>query len=320
MAFDFPNAPALDQLYEPAGGPKYRWDGTAWVKVPIVGADGPQGPIGPTGPTGPAGPGVPTGGATGQVLAKTSGADYATAWVPSAPAVGLVDIGDAPPSSPVDRQLYWESDSGAMFIRFDSTWVQVASPGVADCPADGGEYLRVNGLWRLHRQSFDLAGKASQVVTIPTTAKSARITMTTTCSATYQNYMRWSVDGTTFPNGATDYILAGFHYGAGGAAPITQAGVGLSQFSLTLQNTNPTIPDILDIILTTQSLAGSQFNMLTRSSVYNSTASLLATHIFYHQYSNLAAFLSATQLKAFLIFNDGTNWNGSSQMTVEWMY
>ncbi|MET0721507.1 MAG: hypothetical protein ABWY64_11815, partial [Tardiphaga sp.] len=68
------------------------------------------------------------------------------------------------------------------------------------------------------------------------------------------------------------------------------------------------------------SLAGSQFNMLTRSSVYNSTASLLATHIFYHQYSNLAAFLSATQLKAFLIFNDGTNWNGSSQMTVEWMY
>jgi hypothetical protein len=40
------------------------------------------GPPGPAGPAGPAGPGVPAGGATGTHLAKTSGADYATAWVP----------------------------------------------------------------------------------------------------------------------------------------------------------------------------------------------------------------------------------------------
>lgn len=36
---------------------------------------------GPTGPEGPAGPGFPAGGATGQVLAKTSSVDYATEWV-----------------------------------------------------------------------------------------------------------------------------------------------------------------------------------------------------------------------------------------------
>ena len=42
---------------------------------------GDTGSTGATGATGPAGLGVPAGGSTGQVLAKTSGADNATAWV-----------------------------------------------------------------------------------------------------------------------------------------------------------------------------------------------------------------------------------------------
>lgn len=48
-----------------------------------TGATGPTGPTGATGATGAsgaAGPGVPTGGTTGQVLAKNSGTDYDTAW------------------------------------------------------------------------------------------------------------------------------------------------------------------------------------------------------------------------------------------------
>ena len=52
----------------------------------IQGNQGPmgaQGVAGPTGATGPAGPGVPTGGTTGQVLAKASDTDYDTQWVPS---------------------------------------------------------------------------------------------------------------------------------------------------------------------------------------------------------------------------------------------
>jgi len=39
------------------------------------------GSAGPAGPAGPAGVGVPAGGTTGQVLAKSSGVDYATSWV-----------------------------------------------------------------------------------------------------------------------------------------------------------------------------------------------------------------------------------------------
>lgn len=41
---------------------------------------GPQGPAGSPGADGAPGPGVPAGGATGRVLAKTSATDYATAW------------------------------------------------------------------------------------------------------------------------------------------------------------------------------------------------------------------------------------------------
>lgn len=46
-----------------------------------TGDTGPAGPAGPTGSQGPAGVGVPTGGTTGQVLAKKSGTAYDTEWV-----------------------------------------------------------------------------------------------------------------------------------------------------------------------------------------------------------------------------------------------
>jgi hypothetical protein len=46
------------------------------------GSPGPAGPEGPEGPQGVPGEGVPPGGAAGEVLAKASGTDYDTEWVP----------------------------------------------------------------------------------------------------------------------------------------------------------------------------------------------------------------------------------------------
>lgn len=81
-------------------GPK---TGGVWpVGISLAGADGDIGPIGATGstgpqgakgdtgdtgPTGPAGPGVPTGGTTGQVLAKIDGTNYNDHWI-DPPATG----------------------------------------------------------------------------------------------------------------------------------------------------------------------------------------------------------------------------------------
>jgi hypothetical protein len=51
------------------------------IPAGATGATGPAGPTGPTGATGATGPGVPTGGTTGQVLAKNSATNYDTHWV-----------------------------------------------------------------------------------------------------------------------------------------------------------------------------------------------------------------------------------------------
>jgi hypothetical protein len=86
-------APAVLYIREGASG----WS----AAIPFQGEQGEAGPTGPQGiqgPTGPAGPagadgadgeGVPTGGTTGQVLAKASGTDYDTAWVDAAAGGGL---------------------------------------------------------------------------------------------------------------------------------------------------------------------------------------------------------------------------------------
>ena len=54
--------------------------GAAGATGPI-GPQGQIGPIGPQGPSGTSGQGVPTGGTTGQVLAKVDDTNYNTAWV-----------------------------------------------------------------------------------------------------------------------------------------------------------------------------------------------------------------------------------------------
>ena len=65
-------------------GAFYVWDGSAWDNLGTL--VGPQGPTGATGATGPAGAdgadgvGVPAGGTAGQLLKKSSGTDYGTAW------------------------------------------------------------------------------------------------------------------------------------------------------------------------------------------------------------------------------------------------
>jgi Collagen triple helix repeat (20 copies) len=71
-----------------------------------AGATGPQGPKGDTGPTGPVGPqGLP----------------------------GGTFVGDDAPISPVDGQLWWESDSGNLMIWYydgnSRQWVSANSPG-----------------------------------------------------------------------------------------------------------------------------------------------------------------------------------------------
>lgn len=64
-------------------------------------------------------------------------------------------IGDTAPASPTPGMLWWESDSGILFIWYDDgnsqQWVQVSGVGdfnaVPEAPLDGKTYGRVNGAW-----------------------------------------------------------------------------------------------------------------------------------------------------------------------------
>jgi hypothetical protein len=67
-----------------------------------AGATGATGATGPTGATGATGPGVAAGGTTGQVLAKTSGTDYATGWV----TLPKITVSTTAPSSPATNDVW----------------------------------------------------------------------------------------------------------------------------------------------------------------------------------------------------------------------
>ena len=97
------------------------------------GATGPRGPAGPQGPAGasgatgargPAGQGVPAGGTDGQVLTKTSSANYATAWeTPTAGGGGL--------------------DQAAVDARIDNA-IPPAQRVPSFAAGDAGEVVKVN--------------------------------------------------------------------------------------------------------------------------------------------------------------------------------
>jgi hypothetical protein len=94
------------------------------------GPTGPQGPQGDTGATGPVGPPGPSGIAD----APTDGATYGrknAAWVSLAGVTASVVVSDTAPAGAADNTLWWESDSGLLYVRYNdgnsSQWV-IACP------------------------------------------------------------------------------------------------------------------------------------------------------------------------------------------------
>lgn len=93
----------------------------------LTGSTGPQGPIGNTGPTGSTGPQGPTGNTGPQGPIGNTGATGATG--PQGPP--LVIVSDTPPTGVPDNALWFESDTGLLYIRYNdgnsTQWV-IASP------------------------------------------------------------------------------------------------------------------------------------------------------------------------------------------------
>jgi hypothetical protein len=104
-----------DFQIEYIGGSILSWTYNEQVEI-LVAPIGDAGTVGATGPTGAAGQGVPLGGATGQILRKTSDASYATEWVdPEAVQdVSLNELTDVNLSSLTNGQvLVYDQDTNA---------------------------------------------------------------------------------------------------------------------------------------------------------------------------------------------------------------
>jgi hypothetical protein len=154
-----------------------------------------------------------------------------------------VIVSDTPPPNPFVGMLWHESDTGSTFVWVDdgnsTQWVQFnIAPLPTFPPSDGGEYVMVNGVWRLKSQSFNLDGLSQLDIQIPTTARLARLALSARLSATGQIYMRWSGDGTTFVAGASDYIYGGAIHNSGSAAYGGQATVSGGAVVLTPYSDN----------------------------------------------------------------------------------
>ena len=106
----------------PSSGQFLKWDGSAWINatIPAINTLDDVGDV------------TITGVATGQTIQWNG-----TAWVNT---VSIpVSITDTAPASPATGGLWFESDTGSMFVYYDSHWVEIGGGSVSGGGGGGGE-------------------------------------------------------------------------------------------------------------------------------------------------------------------------------------
>lgn len=110
------------------------------------------------------------------------------------------------------------------FIRLREFYTQVRGVVLSpDAPVDDGEYVRINGVWRLKSQRVDLSGLAfatGAAVPVPTGARLMKFAWDVgkVDAGAYAPSIRLSVDGSTFLAGASDYAYTGNYFAHNGTA------------------------------------------------------------------------------------------------------
>ncbi len=106
-----------------------------------AGSAGATGPAGLMGATGPAGTGVPAAGTTGQLLAKSSNADYATEWIdaPTVAAGGVMSVLVTTGSEPrptADTVLWLGGSSEPANMASGDLWFSPTQPTDTEAPSE----------------------------------------------------------------------------------------------------------------------------------------------------------------------------------------
>ena len=112
-----------------------------------TGATGPAGPEGPQGDEGPEGPQGATGatGATGPTGPQGEQGEQGEQGDTGAPGGASIIISDTPPAGAPDNALWWESDTGQIYVRYNdgstTQWVTASPQPEVPAEATAAEYL-----------------------------------------------------------------------------------------------------------------------------------------------------------------------------------
>ena len=150
---------------------------------------------------------VPAGGATGQILRKTSNADYAAAWQ---------DVVISSATAPADTRAFWyNTENGNAYIYYDSFWASVS--GAAGVPLGGTagqvlaktsstdyatQWVAPSALTLLAQQTFTAATSIIIDNVFSATYNSYQIVVSATSSAASAVLLNYRVGGV---NAATNY-------------------------------------------------------------------------------------------------------------------
>jgi hypothetical protein len=269
----------------------------------------------------------PTAPATGTLYAPSGGPTYrwdGTVWSQIAQPFQGAFPSDTAPTNPVHGQLWWETDTGLLYVYYtdanSSQWVEVVSSSMPDPPADGNEYVRVNGVWRLKSQSYDLAGKTSQDFAVPAWGPSiARLSLWAQIPSAMYQMLRFSGDGTTFYAGATDYQMTGFtHYtGSLGFANMVQG--NNTEVLLTTQGDNLTILQSSIVTLILKRGATGLITWQVRGETFGSSATVLFATNMLTGYLNGPVLPANSSIKALRWATSSAVALTTGWLTVEWL-
>jgi len=177
------------------------------------------------------------------------------------------------PSAPTNGQVF--TSGGVAYTWNGYAWIGGAIPAAgADAPSDGNEYVRVNGAWRMVKQTIVPAvGNAPVDVAVPSWATMVDMYGHVFVSGADVTGLRVSYDGTTFLAGGTDYNNGGPNHVLKSPGTFNSQGATYSNYLwLTPLGDNVLVPIIFrGTMNVAKPVAGAQFAMKVFAEAYNAT-------------------------------------------------
>lgn len=175
------------------------------------------------------------------------------------------------PSSPTIGAVY--SASGVSWQWDGEKWK--GGLGLTEAPSDGGEYVRVNGVWRKKSQTFSLVGASFATgvsIPVPTGAKMLKYRAFALMTAAVAFYFtaRLSVDGTTYVSGS-EYSNSGVYFSSALTSVTNLPAAAATSFMLSITTNGANCGNKVEgFVVLQRATSGGMFDGEVRGSAYQS--------------------------------------------------